>query len=140
MANVTTGITRRDALTKVWEFAKDNGILEMTENAEGLEQTINNMLKALAPKSSKTGESTATKQNRATLAELMDKVILSGASGITAREFAKELPWTTDKAPVQKATRILVQGVNEGILETVMPEKKSQPMRYRYKVTQPTEE
>ena len=134
MANVTTGITRRDALTQVWNFAKENGVLENRENAEGLEQTIEKMIAALAPKGHKDGEeSKVAKENRATLQKLMDKIAATEERGITAREFAMELPWTTDKAPVQKATRILVQGVNEGVLVAIKPEKKSQPMRYRVK-------
>lgn len=129
MANTTYNVTRAQALTTILEVTKD---MEFEDDTRAVLENM--LLRLSASKSQK--ESTVAKTNRETLQSLIAKITDKGEEGITAREFSQELPWTTDKAPVQKATRILVQGVNEGVLETVMPEKKSQPMRYRVKTNE----
>jgi len=132
MSNVTTGITRHDALVKVWEFAKENGFKETDTYFDGIGETLDKMVKSLESKHVATGPSKIQKENAKLLTEKLDTILAAGEAGITAREFAiAALAPTPDGKPAtQKATRVLVQGVNDGLLVKVPQEKKSAPMRY----------
>lgn len=138
MATTKTGITRRDALTLVWEFAKENGFTDTENYFDGIGETINKMITSLSTKNVPTGPSQTQIDNAETLDKHIDVIINAGDEGISAREFAVAvLPKTTDGKPaVQKATRVLLQGVNDKKLERVPQEKKSQPMRYKVAVTE----
>ena len=132
MSNITTGITRHDALAQVWEFAKANGFKETDTYFDGIGETLDKMIKSLESKRVTTGPSKIQKENAKLLAEKLDTILAAGEAGITAREFAiAALPLTPDGKPAtQKATRVLVQGVNDGLLVKVPQQKKSAPMRY----------
>jgi len=125
-------VTRKDALNQIIAFARENGY----DNADVLE-VVDNMLSKLQTTATKnTGETVAHRQN----AKLLEKNLhlFEGEDvALTAREFAttaKDFPVdNTGRPSVHKATAILVQGINDGILTKVAPEKKSQPMRYALK-------
>jgi len=132
MSNITTGITRHDALAKVWEFAKENGFTETDTYFDGIGETLDKMIKSLESKRVATGPSKIQKENAKLLTSKLDIILAAGEAGITAREFAiAALAPTPDGKPAtQKATRVLVQGVNDGLLVKVPQQKKSAPMRY----------
>ena len=124
-------VTRKDALNQIIAFARENGY----DNADVLE-VVDNMLSKLQVTTKNTGETVAHRQN----AKLLEKNLhlFEGEDvALTAREFAssaKDFPIdNTGRPSVHKATAILVQGINDGILTKVVPEKKSQPMRYALK-------
>lgn len=124
-------VTRKDALNQIIVFARENGY----DNADVLE-VVDNMLSKLQTTTKNTGETVAHRQN----AKLLEKnlYLFEGEDvTITAREFAntaKDFPIdNTGRPSVHKATAILVQGINDGILTKVTPEKKSHPMRYALK-------
>ena len=124
-------VTRKDALNQIIVFARENGY----DNADVLE-VVDNMLSKLQTTTKNTGETVAHRQN----AKLLEKNLhlFEGEDvALTAREFAsaaKDFPIdNTGRPSVHKATAILVQGINDGILTKVVPEKKSQPMRYALK-------
>jgi len=124
-------VTRKDALNQIIVFARENGY----DNADVLE-VVDNMLSKLQTTTKNTGETVAHRQN----AKLLEKNLhlFDGEDvALTAREFAtiaKDFPVdNTGRPSVHKATAILVQGINDGILTKVAPEKKSHPMRYALK-------
>ena len=124
-------VTRKDALNQIIVFARENGY----DNADVLE-VVDNMLSKLQTTTKNTGETVAHRQN----AKLLEKNLhlFEGEDvALTAREFAniaKDFPIdNTGRPSVHKATAILVQGINDGILTKVAPEKKSHPMRYALK-------
>jgi hypothetical protein len=124
-------VTRKDALNQIIVFARENGY----DNADVLE-VVDNMLSKLQTATKNTGETAAHRQN----AQLLEKNLhlFEGEDvALTAREFAttaKDFPVdNTGRPSVHKATAILVQGINDGILTKVAPEKKSHPMRYALK-------
>jgi hypothetical protein len=124
-------VTRKDALNQIIVFARENGY----DNADVLE-VVDNILSKLQTTTKNTGETAAHRQN----AQLLEKNLhlFEGEDvALTAREFAttaKDFPVdNTGRPSVHKATAILVQGINDGILTKVAPEKKSHPMRYALK-------
>lgn len=119
-------VTRKDALSTILTFARDNNF-----DNEDVLAVLDNMLNKLSTTSKTTGETKAHKDN----AKLLENNLhLLNGTPLTAREFAnaaKNFPLdNTGRPSVHKATAILVQGVNDGILDKISPEKKSNPMRY----------
>lgn len=131
MANMKFNVTRKAALLNALAALKDADITFEDDTVAVLENMAAKMV--TAPKAK--GESAAHKQNAQLLADNLDLIAATEDKGITAREFANGaadgFPVNTEgKRSVNKATAILRQGVNDGILRAIMAEKKSQPMRY----------
>ena len=131
MANMKFNVTRKAALLNALAAFKDADITFEDDTVAVLENMAAKMV--TAPKAK--GESAAHKQNAQLLADNLDLIAATEDKGITAREFANGaadgFPVNTEgKRSVNKATAILRQGVNDGILRAIMAEKKSQPMRY----------
>lgn len=120
-------VTRRDALSAIIDFARENGY----DNSDVMD-VLDNMLSKLAPTSKRSGETPAHKQNAALLANNMN--VFEDGNTVSAREFANIVPNfpldTNGRPSVHKATAVLVQGVNDGVLVKAPTEKKSAPMRY----------
>ena len=131
MANMKFNVTRKAALLNALAALKDADIAFEDDTVAVLENMAAKMV--TTPKAK--GESAAHKQNAQLLADNLDLIAATEDKGITAREFANGaadgFPVNTEgKRSVNKATAILRQGVNDGILRAIMAEKKSQPMRY----------
>lgn len=128
MAN--TKITRKVALDAIITFARENGY----DNEEVLD-VVDNMLSKLGSSKKSNTETKAHYQNARIL---QDNLHLLQGNALSAREFAnsaKNFPVdNTGRPSIHKATAILVQGVNDGILERVISEKKSNPAKYTVKV------
>lgn len=121
-------VTRKQALESIIEFAKANEY----DNTDVMD-VLNNMLSKLQTTSKRSGETAAHKTN----AKMLQKYLNLFANGVvlTSREFANNADGfpvdNMGRPSVHKATAILVQGVNDGILVKVSPEKKSKPMGYK---------
>lgn len=120
-------VTRKDALSAIITFARENGY----DNNDVFE-VVDNMLSKLSTTSKRSGETVAHKNNAKLL--LANLNVFNDVDSLSAREFANIVPnFPVDnmgRPSIHKATAILVQGVNDGVLVKVAPEKKSQPMRY----------
>jgi hypothetical protein len=131
MANTQFNVTRKAAILNALAAFKDADITFEDDTIAVLE----NMAAKLVTTPKAKGESAAHKQNAQLLTDNLDLIAATEDKGITAREFAncaaEGFPVNTEgKRSVNKATAVLRQGVNEGILRAIMSEKKSQPMRY----------
>jgi hypothetical protein len=120
-------VTRHDALAAIITFARDNDY----DNADVL-AVLDNMLSKLVTTPKRSGETPTHKTNAAILAGNMG--FFDDGNTVSAREFANMVPnFPLDnmgRPSVHKATAILVQGVNDGVLVKAPTEKKSAPMRY----------
>ncbi len=132
MAN--TKITRKVALDAIITFARENGY----DNKEILD-VVDNMLSKLGSSKKSNTETKAHYQNARILQDNL-YLFQEGAQAFTAREFAnsaKNFPVdNTGRPSIHKATAVLVQGVNDGILERVISEKKSNPAKYALKISE----
>lgn len=131
MATTKFNVTRKAALLNALAALKDADIAFEDDTVAVLE----NMAAKLVTVPKTKSESAAHKQNAQLLEDNLEIIAATEEQGITAREFANSaadgFPVNTEgKRSVNKATAILRQGVNDGILRAIMAEKKSQPMRY----------
>lgn len=121
-------VTRKQALESIIEFAKANEY----DNTDVMD-VLENMLSKLQTTSKRSGETVAHKTNATMLQKYLN--LFEGGVVLTSREFANSAIGfpvdNTGRPSVHKATAVLVQGVNDGILVKVSPEKKSQPMGYK---------
>jgi len=121
-------VTRKQALESIIEFAKANEY----DNTDVMD-VLENMLSKLQTTSKRSGETIAHKTNATMLQKYLN--LFEGGVVLTSREFANSAIGfpvdNTGRPSVHKATAVLVQGVNDGILVKVSPEKKSQAMGYK---------
>lgn len=123
-------VTRANAMRNVLAVLDEYEITWEDDTRAALERILASFTRPSVPK----GETPARKQNRKILADNLEIVAAAGEQGITAPEFAQTCPnFPTNnegKPSINKGTAVLVQGVNEGILRKITPEKRSQPLRY----------